>query len=315
MISLSERVPFMSDLILHHYKASPFAEKIRTLLGFKGLAWRSVDIPVIMPKPDYVLLTGGFRRTPSLQIGADIYCDTHAIALELERRFPEPSIFANAGKGLNITTAMWADRTVFLNAARYMIGTNADHLPPEFHADRAAMRGGEANIPMIKAMADPLLQQLRPQLACVDDMLSDGRDYLLGDRAGLADLSVYHCAWFVGNSPATRPTLEPFSHLTAWMARMAAFGHGTRSEMTSEAAIEVARAASPAAISASADPLDGGPALGSKVAVSSDDGVPPAVEGELVIATTEEIAVRRHDDAIGEVVVHFPRMGYLVKAL
>ena len=31
----------MSDVILHHDAGSPFAEKARMMLGFKGLAWRS----------------------------------------------------------------------------------------------------------------------------------------------------------------------------------------------------------------------------------------------------------------------------------
>ena len=41
-----------------------------------------------MPKPDLMPLTGGYRKTPVLQIGADIYCDTQLIMLELERRAP-----------------------------------------------------------------------------------------------------------------------------------------------------------------------------------------------------------------------------------
>ena len=73
----------MSDLILHHYPMSPFAEKARLMLGLKGLAWKSVTIPTVMPKPDVVALTGGYRRTPVLQIGADIYCDTALIAQTL----------------------------------------------------------------------------------------------------------------------------------------------------------------------------------------------------------------------------------------
>ena len=41
----------MSPLILHHYDFSNFAEKARLMLGFKGLAWRGVEIPPIAPKP------------------------------------------------------------------------------------------------------------------------------------------------------------------------------------------------------------------------------------------------------------------------
>ena len=52
----------MTDMILHHYETSPYAEKVRLGLGLKGLAWASVEIPVIMPKPDLTALTGGYRN-------------------------------------------------------------------------------------------------------------------------------------------------------------------------------------------------------------------------------------------------------------
>jgi glutathione S-transferase len=80
-----------SGLILHHYDFSSFSEKVRLVLGIKNLSWRSVEIPSTLPKPDYLPLTGGYRRAPSLQIGADVYCDSKRIIEELERRFPEPS--------------------------------------------------------------------------------------------------------------------------------------------------------------------------------------------------------------------------------
>ena len=63
----------MSDaIILHHYDTSPFSEKVRVLFGFKGMAWTSVHVPNMMPKPDFTPLSGGYRRTPALQIGADV---------------------------------------------------------------------------------------------------------------------------------------------------------------------------------------------------------------------------------------------------
>ena len=80
-----------TELILHHYDTSPFSEKIRLILGHKKLAWKSVLIPAIMPKPDVVALTGGYRKTPVLQVGADIYCDTALICDVLEHLAPAPA--------------------------------------------------------------------------------------------------------------------------------------------------------------------------------------------------------------------------------
>jgi glutathione S-transferase len=111
----------MSDLILHHYPTSPFAEKIRLIFGFKQLAWRSVIIPMIMPKPDLTALTGGYRRTPVLQIGADIYCDTALICDVLEHIAPQPNttLYPEAVKGVARIVAQWADSALFTAAMAY----------------------------------------------------------------------------------------------------------------------------------------------------------------------------------------------------
>lgn len=109
----------MSDLILHHYKSSPFAEKIRRVLAFKQLAWQSVNIPPIAPKPDVEALTGGYRKTPILQIGADVYCDTALICDVLEHRQPTPSLSPPSHKGLARVLAQWGDTTLFAAAMAY----------------------------------------------------------------------------------------------------------------------------------------------------------------------------------------------------
>ena len=116
-------------IILHHFDRSPFSEKIRVIFGHKGLAWNSVRIPPIMPKPDLMPLTGGYRRTPVMQIGADIYCDTQCIMRELERRFPQPSLLPKGYDGLAWGSAMWTDRMFFQSTVNLVFGVLADKVP------------------------------------------------------------------------------------------------------------------------------------------------------------------------------------------
>lgn len=75
-----------------------------------------------MPKPELVALTGGYRRIPVMQIGADIYCDSQLIVRELERRFSEPTLFPQGDQGLAHANAMWSDRTVFQAAVAIILG-------------------------------------------------------------------------------------------------------------------------------------------------------------------------------------------------
>lgn len=303
----------MTDLMLHHYDGSPFAEKARLMLGLKGLDWLGVDIPMIMPKPDLMALTGGYRKTPVLQIGADVYCDTKLIAEELERRFPEPGMMAG-GLGLAYAISAFSEGQMFWSVAGFVVGGAADKLPAEFHEDRAKMRGApRANIEKVKAATPVHEEQLKPQLAWAADLFAGGRDYLGGDRPGLADLSLYHTLWFLANwGKAGRGLLERHPALTGFMERIAAIGHGNKTVISAEDALAAAKAATPDEPHGVEDNAEGWKA-GDRVAVMPTDYARDPVAGELVTCNGGEIAVRRSGDRTGEVVIHFPRVGFAIR--
>src|SRR5262249_47495349 len=144
------RAVSMTNIILHHYETSPYSEKVRLGLGLKGLAWGSVEIPVIMPKPDLTALTGGYRKTPVLQIGADIYCDSQLIIRNPAGRLPPP-IFYPAGHGAADALAWWAEKTTFSPAASIAFAKRPDALPKGFLEDRAKFSGRNIDPAAMKA--------------------------------------------------------------------------------------------------------------------------------------------------------------------
>lgn len=306
----------MSELILHHYPESPFAEKIRLILGHKKLAWRSVTIPIVMPKPDLMPLTGGYRRTPVLQVGADVYCDTALIARVLERLHPAPPIFSDHSRLSDKALAMFADTQLFSAAVAWAMqpaglaamfaGKSQDELAV-FAEDRKRMRQG-GSAPRMPLGEATLL--LRSVLQRADAQLADGRRFLTGESARICDFSVYHPLWFIGRAGPMAEIFQPYPHLRGWMGRMAAIGHGAPSEMSSGEALEVARAAEPAMLAGRSLREIDGVGVGDRVSVAATDyGVDP-VSGVLANAELDAVAVRRTDPAVGEVVVHFPRTGF-----
>ncbi len=305
----------MSDFILHHYDFSNFAEKVRLALGFKGMAWQSVIIPPIAPKPDLVPLTGGYRRTPVLQAGADLYCDTRLIVRELERRAPAPTLYPPAQSAMADAIAYWAENRLMRPITLYVSGMNLDHLPAGLQADRSVMRGlpppDEATMRRAALRNAPLV---RAQLPAIESMLSDGRKWISGPAPCVADLAVYHPLWFfTARTDRLAQELAPYPFIAAWMARVRAFGHGTPTPMTPERALEIARNAVPLAPEPST-PWPEDPPLGADVRIRADDYGRDVVNGELVYTGIDEIAVRRNDPIVGTVVVHFPRLGYDLRA-
>jgi len=304
----------MSEVILHHYPMSPYAEKARKALGIKKLAWRSVTIPVIMPKPDLMPLTGGYRKTPVMQIGVDIYCDTQLILRELERRFPEPSLYKGSDAGTVNALSFYLDRTLFSPVVGLAFGLGERTLPPGFAEDRAKFSGRELDMERLKKAVPMLVDQLRPQFAWLEAMLVDGRAFLCGEHPTSVDCSAHHLCWFITtNVSANTPPLGELPKLRAWMQRMERVGHGTPTEMSSQDALAVAKAATPQ-IEEHGDANDSyGRKLGMRVQVTPDDSGRDPVVGELASLTTYEVVIKRSDPQVGDVAVHFPRAGFIIQ--
>ncbi len=307
----------MSDQpILHHFEASPFSEKIRIVFGFKRIAWQSSLIPRILPKPDLMPLTGGYRRTPVMQIGADIYCDTVIIMRELERRFAAPTLFPGGNAGLPWIIGQWTDRAFFLSTVNLVFGSLGDKVPQDFIEDRTRLRGAPFDIKAMTAWLPHHRAQVRVHLGFIEAQLErSGRDWLLGEFS-LADVSAYMNLWYVrSNLPdVADELLAGFPATRDWERRVRAIGHGRRTNISPLEALDVAGRDKPAAPEPS-DPSDpSGCKVGDRVAVFADEFVKTEIVGEIVSLSVEQVAIRRHDPRVGEVVVHFPRAGYVVAA-
>jgi len=306
----------MTELILHNYDFSNYAEKARLALGYKRLYWRSVIIPPVAPKPDLTPLTGGYRRTPVLQLGADVYCDTRLILRELDRRFPNPPLFPQAYAAHADAIAYWAESQLFRPISLYVSGSNPEAFPLSLQADRALMRGlpppDAAAMTKAARRSAPLV---RAQLPWIEGMLSDGRSRILGSQTTVADFAIYHALWFItGRTQKLAHELAPYPRIAAWMASMRAYGHGTRTSMSADEALRIAAEAEPEEPRPSS-PFAEDPPIGSLVRIRADDYGRDPVEGELVFADANEIAVVRHSADYGAIIVHFPRLGYDLRAV
>ena len=313
----------MADIILHHYPSSPFSEKVRLILGYKKLAWKSVIVPSIMPKPDVVALTGGYRKTPFLQIGSDIYCDTALICDVLEHLAPSPTLYPPTHKGMARILAQWADDRLFWTSMAYNFSPKgAAQLfgggPPEkwgpiakvFGEDRAKMRLG-----MPRTAPADAASAYRSYLRRLANMLED-QPYLVGSAPCIADFAAYHPLWFTRTqTPVMAGILEATPAVLAWMDRMSAIGQGAM--MISNATESIAACAASTRAAAIFDSIpfqdEHGIPLGTRVSIASESFGPEPTEGELVAATRMHYTLRRTDERAGTVHVHFPRIGFVLK--
>jgi glutathione S-transferase len=307
----------MDALILHHYAGSPFSEKVRLVLGMKGMHWHSVTVPVMLPKPDVVALTGGYRRTPFMQIGADIYCDSALMCRVIDRLVPEPPLYPESTHGLAAIVSQWADQQFFWTAVPFtMQPAGVAHvfagMPVEsvkaFGADRAAMSPAFRRAPLHDQAA-----HFHDYLGRLEHLLADDRPFLLGALPSIADVSAAQSIWFVRRAPPVAAHLDGYRRIDVWYERVRAFGHGTREDMASAEAILLASRST--TFARCAVDAGAGIAAGTLVGVTPADYAHDEVTGRLVGLDAGEVVVERVDERAGTVHVHFPRVGYHVKVI
>ena len=303
--------------ILHHYAPSPYSEKVRKVFGYKQLAWRSVEVPPVMPKPDLTPLTGGYRKAPVMQIGRDVYCDSKLICRIIDRLKPERPLIPPGSEASTLITERWVDQAFFFQAVALFFqpaglqafgAALAPGMVDTFLKDRAVMfaQGGTQQAPKMdtaRAELPAIFSSLEAQLA--------NSPFLCGDAPTLIDFSIYNPVWFVHTNAGIASELAAFPRLRAWADRIMAFGEGQRSEIEGAQAIEICRASK-----TTQPPLPGVALalprvkLGDMVKIGASDYAPDQVQGELVMANAHELAIRREDPRAGSVIVHFPPEGF-----
>ncbi len=302
------------QFILHHYEASPYAEKIRLLCGLAGLSWGSVLSPPMPPRPNVDPLSGGYRRIPIGQIGADIICDTHLIAIELAER-------ANRSDLSPLTVAppvdalvQRAEGDVFFSAIgsvkplKVMLTLLSVFGPLgmfRFIKDRAGMMKSGSTRALKGEQAEAVFSRF---LADLDKALAS-TPFLSGDQPGYADFAVFHPIWLRTNVGGD--AFNAYPNVRRWFERIPSIGHGAREELEAIHAFSAAKENDPRPVP---DSEPDAPLLNTLVSIApSDYGCVPVV-GELVAQTPDRYIVARDTPEFGTVHCHFPRAGYVVIA-
>jgi glutathione S-transferase len=310
-----------TQIVLHHYPASPFAEKIRRFLGYKGARWQSVEIPMMMPKPKLMPLTGGYRKTPVMQIGADIYCDTALILDELHHRLPDPLLLHEASLS-DLTLAAFADSTLFSAAVSWVFQPAAmadffhgkdEAFVQAFLADRKAFRAGSsAQRPSLGQAKD----RLAMALAGLENQLGDCRSFVWGASPSRADFCLFHPLWFIQQAKSAAFLLDDYPQVGLWLERMSHFGHGKPESISADEALRIAANHQPIAMHASQEAgvpsaqAAEGLKLGAIVEVKPTDYGMDAVRGRLCYADQKRLTIAREEEGLGLLHVHFPQIGY-----
>jgi glutathione S-transferase len=184
----------MFTLVLYQFQTSPLCAKVRKILDFKGLDYRTIEV-------DYVDRTelpnaSGQTLVPALTLDSgETVADSDRIAEVLEDRFPEPAIFPPTWRGVHLALARYFDTELGDTLMRAALPDLLEHYARIGAAHVAAFRlnlerkYGEGFCDATVQEHRASMERARALLAPLDETLVD-RAFLMG-RIGYADFALY----------------------------------------------------------------------------------------------------------------------------
>ena len=299
-------------LILHQYDVSPFSQKAQKMMGLKGLSWQSVEMPMIAPKPHVEALTGGYRGTPVLQIGRDVFIDNWMIARALDEiDAAGPAINAQGGLR-DAALYAWGERlfTPLLHAALAAYQSEWD---ADFLADRKRVFP-DVDFDTLDLSDPDRRSQVRAYLGTVEAQLGLDQDFLGGAQADSWDIHVWGMVWMIHSAlPALMPIVETFPRLTDWYERMLALGTGDREDVEIDVAWRALKEGPTRPLPDTPDQEPLAPWVGEAVDIAAGSADRGSASGRLLAVDHEQV-VLSVEPIIGEAAqVWFPRFGYHLK--
>ena len=306
----------MSDLILHHYWPSPFAHKIRLALGLLGNSWKSVEIPRVPPKPLLMPLTAGYRRTPVLQSGADVYCDTQNIVRALTEITDNHQLLPTKLSGKILAFTDWADGAVFNLAARVVLTSALDTAPPEFIQDRGGLYFGPNWTPEgLKSQLPGVILQLAAHLNSIDSGLSSQGGFMSNDLS-YADVTIAYLAWFIrGRWDKGSDFLQQFVNIERIEREVHEAVHEVYEDLPAEDALKIAANSESQSPSGVTEQCGSTLKQGMQVAIKPQaETSDPPVLGRLRYLDRVRVSIDHCGPEVGDVVVHLPVAGYQIQS-
>ena len=223
-------------LTLHQYHLSPYNEKVRRVLHYKGIPYEE----------KYWLLADrnkvrGFNPTgklPALEHDGTVIGDSSDVARYIEQQFPDRPLIPTEPQLRAMVHVLedWADESLYFYEMhlRFTTPGNAERNIARMveHENRflrwllpRVAPKGIVKITESQGIGRKSLEQLlvdvERHIAAVNDLLQ-ASDWLVGDRLTLADLSLYGMFQALGDADMVVPILERYPAVPAWMARIEA---------------------------------------------------------------------------------------------
>lgn len=193
-------------LELYQFELSQYSEKVRFILDYKGLDYRKIEVKPGVEQLE-LFKTSGQTQVPVLKDGNTVISDSTAIAMYLDKTYPEKPLIPIEPKqrALCLLIEEWADESIGIKSRKVLYGALSQN--PSFRTSFLPNQTPDLLKSIVGAVPPELLEllgtgvgfgkegvkeakdALKQDLEALSLMLVDN-PYLVGDTPCLADLAV-----------------------------------------------------------------------------------------------------------------------------
>jgi glutathione S-transferase len=224
----------VADVVLHQWEISPFCNKVRKMLRFKGIAYRAENYNGLRALKASRLAPS--RQLPVMDWGSERVADSASIAAFIDQRVPSPSLYPADAVDAALARRYedWAGSSLY----HYQVYFRVDYAAPRAHAIELMCAGRPA---WERAVFAPAFnRQLRSKvdawgltrrdgasieaafLRIVDDLNTTLKEHewLVGDTCSIADLAVGAQIEEVLRTSTLADRIRLRSNVVAWLSRL-----------------------------------------------------------------------------------------------
>ncbi len=220
--------------VLHQMEMSPFTEKVRRILNFKGVPYREV-----VHQPSQLNARRRLHRAaklPIVQYQGQTIGDSTQIALFVEEKFPDPPLIPldPGARGLCMMLEDWADESLYFHEMRlrFSMPHNAHRFIPRLVAGetRSLQKLAPALVRKITDVTlyfqgmgrrdlDTFINDVIRHMEAIAGRLND-QEYLVGSQVTLADIAVWVQLACIIETPEGMEIAADFPQISEWMTRV-----------------------------------------------------------------------------------------------
>ena len=223
-------------LIVHQYHLSPYNEKVRRMLNFKGIPYR--EKYWLLADRKKVKKFNPTGKLPALEHGDKLICDSTDVAHYLEQVFPQRALIpaAPVHRAMVHVLEDWADESLYFYEMHLRFttpGNRERNMPRMVEHESKFLRwllprvvpGGIARITATQGIGRKSIEQLvvdvERHVEAVNDLLG-GDEWLVGEQLSLADLAVYGMFQALRDADMAMEIIQRYPPVLDWMARLEA---------------------------------------------------------------------------------------------